>query len=89
MAWLKGRIDIQTWRGIIDPLRDYEARIYIVDISTEALEKFAEILDELDPVNEWLFSYPGYGEYSAPVKILIQQDRARLNQLREQQDAHT
>jgi hypothetical protein len=34
--------------------------------------------------DEWLFSYPKYGEYATPVKVLIQQNRARLSQLRTQ-----
>jgi hypothetical protein len=31
---------------------------------------------------EWLFSYPGYGEFATPVGVLIQQDRKVLNDLR-------
>lgn len=85
-AYVKGLIDIQPWTGQITPLLDYEARVYVIDIDTAALERFAEIMDSQDPVNEWLFSYPGYGEYAAPVKILIQQDRTRLNQLRDSQE---
>ena len=59
---------------------DYQARMYLVDLSDEELEKKAEELDHGE--YEWLFSYPGYGEFATPVSVLIQQDRKVLNDLR-------
>jgi hypothetical protein len=55
-----------------------------VDLPDNIVEAMAEELDCQDIESEWLFSYPGYGDYATPVKVLIQQDRARLGKLREQ-----
>ena len=79
-AWLRGQIDVVQWTGEIIPLGDYQARMYLVDLSDEELEKKAEELDHGE--YEWLFSYPGYGEFATPVSVLIQQDRKVLNDLR-------
>lgn len=80
-AWQQGLIDIQQWDGKPKPLGDYHARVYIVNASGAIVEKMAEELDEGEC--EWLFSYPGYGEFATPVPVLIQQDRATLTKLRE------
>lgn len=55
-----------------------------MDCDTKSLEALAESLDENDTECEWFFSYPGYGENAAPIRVLIQQDRAELNHLRRQ-----
>jgi hypothetical protein len=87
-AYTQGLIDITEYREILS-LDTYEARIYIVDISNAELEQLAEQLDSNDDKNEWLFSYPGYGMFATPVKVLIQQDRKRLQDLRSKLDAYT
>jgi hypothetical protein len=57
--------------------------MYIVNAPNETVEALAASWDQGE--DEWLFSYPGYGDYATPVKVLIQQNRAQLNQLRSQQ----
>jgi len=85
-AYQKGEIDIVDWAKIskILPLEQFQARMYVVDLPDVIVEGMAVELDTRDPESEWLFSYPGYGEFATPVKVLIQQPRARLNQLRAQ-----
>jgi hypothetical protein len=79
-AWNKGEIDIVDWTGEVLPLAPYQARVYKVDLPNEEVKKLAEQLDEGDC--EWLYSFPGYGPFATPVKVLIQQDRATLARLR-------
>ena len=79
-AWHRGLIDVVEWTGDVLPLGDYMARMYLVDTSTDELERMAHDLDHGE--YEWLFSYPGYGETATPVNVLIQQSRAVLSQLR-------
>ena len=80
VAWQRGQIDIVQWDGNILPLGNLQARVYIVDTDHETLEQMSKDLDEGE--YEWLFSYPGYGEFATPEKVLIQQLRARLTELR-------
>jgi histidinol-phosphate/aromatic aminotransferase/cobyric acid decarboxylase-like protein len=61
-------------------LGQYQARVYVVNASESSLEALAQTLDHGE--DEWLFSYPGYGKFATPIKILIQQNRAELNQIR-------
>jgi hypothetical protein len=56
--------------------------MYILDLPDNIVEAMAEELDSNDQESEWLFSYPGYGEFATPVKVLIQQNRKQLNDLR-------
>jgi hypothetical protein len=56
--------------------------MYILDLPDNIVEAMAEELDCNDQECEWLFSYPGYGEFATPVKVLIQQNRKQLNDLR-------
>jgi histidinol-phosphate/aromatic aminotransferase/cobyric acid decarboxylase-like protein len=63
-------------------LGHFEARVYVISVSDQEVEALAQAMDHGE--DEWLFSYPKYGEYATPVKVLIQQNRARLNQLRTQ-----
>jgi hypothetical protein len=86
-AYIKGQIDICEYEGTVKPLGNYQARVYIVHAPNETVEALAAALDH--GKDEWLFSYPGYGEFAAPVSILIQQDRNTLKTLREQLDAST
>ena len=68
------------WDGEVKPLGNFQARVYIVDTDNETLEKMSDELDHGE--YEWLFSHPGFGPFGAPQKILIQQLRARLTELR-------
>lgn len=86
-AYLKGQIHIVEYRGEVIPLGDYSARMYLIDATDNEVEALAAALDHGE--DEWLFSYPGYGPYATPVSVLIQQNRSKLNELREQQNANT
>jgi hypothetical protein len=83
-AYKAGAISIEHWHDTptVEPLGDYQARMYIVDLPDNIVEAMALELDCNDQDCEWLFSYPGYGEYATPVKVLIQQNRKQLNDLR-------
>lgn len=86
-AYLKGEIDICSYEGKVKPLGRFQARVYIVNAPNETVEALAAGLDHGE--DQWLFSYPGYGPYAAPVSILIQQNRQMLEDLRKKQNAHT
>lgn len=81
-AWANGRIDIVIWRKEVLPLDNYLARVYLVDLNPRRLKKLANQLEEHSEIDEWLWSHPRYKGYSAPVPILIQQNRAVLEQIR-------
>lgn len=80
-AYLHGRIEIVEWAGQVKPLGDWLARVYVIDCGDSELEALAASLDHGE--DEWLFSYPGYGEFATPVSVLIQQNRATLKELRQ------
>ena len=82
-AYLKGSIDIREYTGTVLPLGTYAARVYLVNAPNATVEALAAALDHGE--DEWLFSYPGYGEFATPVAVLIQQNRKQLNDLRQQQ----
>jgi len=79
-AYLKGELDICDWTGEVKPLGKMQARMYILDAEDDEVKQLAEQLDE--GACEWLYSFPGYGPFATPVKVLIQQDRATLARLR-------
>jgi hypothetical protein len=83
-AYVKGLIDIVSWHDlkIIPPLNQYQARMWLIDYPNRVVQAMAEELDSTDSQHEWLYSYPGYGEYATPVAVLIQQDRKTLEDLR-------
>ena len=83
-AYKSGAISIEHWSDTdtLEPLGKYQARMYIVDLPDNIVEAMATELDCNDQDCEWLFSYPGYGEFATPVKVLIQQNRKQLNDLR-------
>lgn len=81
-AFQRGQIEFTHYTGEIWPLGELEARIYIIEEDTESIEALAAGLDYGQ--DAWLFSYPGYGPFAAPVAILIQQNRQRLEELRTQ-----
>jgi hypothetical protein len=61
--------------------------MYMVSAPNETVEALAYALDHGE--DEWLFSYPGYGDYATPVPVLIQQNRNELNQLRQKLNEET
>jgi len=79
-AYLHGQIDIVDYSGDIQPLGKYLARVYVVNQSEQEVEALAQALDHGE--DEWLFSYPGYGDWATPVPVLIQQNRQTLADLR-------
>ena len=79
-AYLNGKIKIQEYTGSVEPLGDLEARVYVINAPEATVEAICAGLNY--GLDEWLFSYPGYGPFAAPVSILIQQDRSRLKELR-------
>ena len=87
-AYRKDLIDIVDWvpGKTIPGLGVYSARMYVVDYPDSVVEAMATELDSSDLDCEWLFSYPGYGDYATPVKVLIQQNRSTLKNLRTQLD---
>jgi len=78
-AWHRGQIDIVRSRTI-RPLGEFQARIYILDLSRRRLKKLCKQRDHGE--DEWLWSEPAHGAYGAPVSCLIQQSRATLARLR-------
>ena len=88
-AYRRNLIDIVPWDSKLPlvPLGKYQARMYLLDYPNNIIEAMAEELDSSDELCEWLFSYPGYGLYATPVKVLIQQHRHELNKIRQSLDA--
>lgn len=84
-SYLRGKIHITEYQGEKLPLGDYDARMYIVNAPDATVVAIAEGFDYEDKEYEWFYSYPGYGEYAAPVSVLIQQSRAQLQDLRSRQ----
>ena len=83
-AWIKGQIDIVEYQGHKLPLGDFQARMYIISAPDSTVTAIAEGFNYSDTECEWLYSYPGYGLYATPVAVLIQQNRSKLNQIRDQ-----
>ena len=83
VAFLKGQINIVEYTGVQLPIGDYAARMYVVSAPDEAVEALAQGFDHVDTDCEWLYSYPGYGEFATPVSVLIQQPRKILDELRQ------
>jgi hypothetical protein len=83
-AYVRGHLDITDYTGEILPLGKYAARVYVIADSSCDVEALAQALDHGE--DEWLFSYPGYGEFATPVSVLIQQNRAQLAELRAEQN---
>jgi hypothetical protein len=88
-AYKRDLIDIVNWQpGVaIAGLGAYSARMYVMDHPDAIVEAMAKELDTQDVACEWLFSYPGYGDYATPVSVLIQQNRQQLKNLRSQLDS--
>lgn len=81
-AYTQGQIEIV--RGSrIRPLGKFRARVYLLNnYSPRRIKKLATKLEQLEDSSEWLWSHPRYGQYSAPIGCLIQQDRAELAAIR-------
>lgn len=82
VAYNQGKIDIVQYQGVTEPLGDFAARMYVLNLPDAQVESLCEQLDLSDNDSEWLFSYPGYGEHATPVSVLIQQHRSVLDELR-------
>jgi hypothetical protein len=81
-AWRQGEITVSKWTGSSQPLNNLQARIYLTKtLNQRRLKKLCKTLDHGS--DEWLWSYPGLGPYATPVAVLIQQNRARLSELRQ------
>ena len=79
-AWQQGQIDIRKFKGKLEDLGSFQARIYLVSLNKRRTKKLAQQLDHGQ--DEILWSHPSYGPWSTPVACLIQQDRKRLQELR-------
>lgn len=81
VAWRRNLIDIVKWQNTIIDLGPFEARVYVVkNINPRKLKKLCKKLD--NGRYEWLWSYPDYGNFATPVYCLIQQDRSKLEKIR-------
>jgi len=80
-AWRRGQIEIVYTRKT-RPLGDLAARVYAIDLTKRRLKKLAKSRDHGQ--DDWLWSHPEFGAYATPVPCLIQQDRAKLNNIRKQ-----
>ena len=90
MYWERQQLEIVEWTGEIFELSDdCVARIY-----KHPTAKYGELIKLIAKMNgerekeEWLYSFPGVGPNSAPVGLVIQQDRALLYNLRKSINEH-
>jgi hypothetical protein len=87
LVWEHPENCFKTIKGLYT-VSGYEAFVYVFKDSTpETMELLAEQLNREQKADEWLWSHPdadsGDGN-STPMPCLIQQNRARLEKLREQ-----
>ena len=83
-SFIAGKIKITDQEDIQD-LNEYDAIVYQVDMSIDALDELAEYLNDEQDTYEFLWSHPDHskgGNNQTPVPVLIQQDRAILEGLR-------
>ena len=82
-SYRQGKIEFVEFNGAFDmEIGNWEARVYCVDRKPRLLKKWSDRLNQQDSKCEWLWSHPSYGHHSAPVPIIIQQPRERLDALR-------
>lgn len=83
-AYTRGEIDIV--RGArIRALGNFRARVYqLNNYSPRRIKRLATELENRDDLQEyeWLWSHPRYGQHSAPIGCIIQQNRAELAEIR-------
>lgn len=65
----------------------WEVIIYLLgdDLTLDAIDEYVAFLNECQNTCEYLWSHPGFtkgGNNQTPVPVIIQQDRARLMELR-------
>jgi hypothetical protein len=85
VALRRGSIDLQPWQNYTVDLRSFEARIYTTqNLKPRHLKKITKKLNQTRTEEEWLWSHPRYQNNSTPVPVLIQQDRSRLQSIRQQ-----
>jgi hypothetical protein len=87
-AWRSNKIDIVEYSGTKFPIGDFAARMYVLSAPDATVVAIAQGFDYSDSECEWLYSYPGYGEFATPVSVLIQQPRKILNELRQKLTAY-
>ena len=83
-SFIAGKIKITDQEDIQD-LNEYDAIVYQVDMSIDALDELAEYLNDEQDTYEFLWSHPDHskgGNNQTPMPVLIQQDRAILEGLR-------
>ena len=81
-AFKNNQIKIQEWLGVIEPLGENQAIVYIVPkANRRRLKKLCKKLDTSIKY-EWLWSEPTHGKFASPLPILIQQDRRALFEAR-------
>lgn len=87
-AWRAGRIDMV--HGTVSPeeLGDFLARVYLVNLSSDALSVISRKHNQMRPDEEWFWSHPEHGGYSAPYPCLIQQRLDHLDQIRAHAESH-
>jgi hypothetical protein len=83
VAFKRAAIDLTLWRGVISPLGNWEARLYLAPRhNPRQLKKMSDRFNRERPTEEWLWSHPTFGNHSTPVACFIQQDRQRLETIR-------
>jgi len=74
---------LKTWSSLFNNSK-YEAFVYKFPEATVSwLNTKCEQLNALQQSQEWLWSHPAEGGDSTPCPVLIQQDRATLENLRQ------
>ena len=74
---------LHTW-AVLFPASKHEAFVYkCPEKSSDWLNSKCDALNVKYSHSEWLWSHPEHGGDSTPIPVLIQQDRAQLEQLRE------
>ena len=71
-----------TWANIYKASTK-EAFVFIMDKTSDELDAICQKYEKKYKHAEWLWSHPEQGEDSAPKPVIIIQDKARLQQLRE------
>lgn len=61
--------------------------MYVIHAPDATVTAIADGFNYTDTECEWLYSYPGYGDYATPVPVLIQQNRSTLTTIRDQMQA--